>query len=128
MDGLPDVTNNINGSRGNLRTATIQAGDYAIGVQSDLDQLPNNYISHTTCDVLNVAEGIKERFVLYPNPSNGVINFENEMKEVKVFNIDGKLILNAEYAKSINIESKGLMFIQVKNIAGTEMRKVVLVN
>lgn len=125
---LPDVTNNINGSRGNLRTANIQAGDYAIGVQSDLDQLANNYISHTTCDVLNVAEGIKERFVLYPNPSNGVINFENEMKEVKVFNIDGKLILNAEYAKSINIESKGLMFIQVKNIAGTEMRKVVLVN
>jgi hypothetical protein len=50
------------------------------------------------------------------------------MKEVKVFNIDGKLILNAEYAKSINIESKGLMFIQVKNIAGKEMRKVVLVN
>jgi hypothetical protein len=44
-------------------------------------------------------------FDTYPNPANAIVNFSEELEEVKVYNVDGELVLTEKAVSSINTSS-----------------------
>ena len=74
-----------------------------------------NYISKVNTVTLNSQQFIKKRGNFYPNPTNDVVNFNQNIKSVLVFSIDGKLInTNLENNKvDVSNLSKGLYLIQM---------------
>ena len=74
---------------------------------------------------------------IYPNPTNGVFNIDmkNEVKNIKVINILGKIIYNENISasaigttKSINLTdyANGIYFVNVSNAFGTSNYKLIL--
>ena len=64
---------------------------------------------------------------IYPNPSNQVIfvDSDNEIKNISVFTVDGKLIKTTKDI-NITIENSGVYFIKVETIEGKTYQKVVV--
>ncbi|HNP32522.1 MAG TPA: T9SS type A sorting domain-containing protein [Flavobacterium sp.] len=89
-----------------------------------------------TATLANDTFVAKPQAVIYPNPSSGVFNIEyqNEVKNIKVSNILGeeiynqKVDLNSENKKQIDLSSfeNGVYFISVANDYGSSTYKVVL--
>ena len=78
---------------------------------------------------------IKNPCLIYPNPSNGIINIKSEgIKNVKIYSLQGQLLYNANF-KNININSlqanisnSGLLLIEVTTSNGFFRNKIILNN
>ena len=77
-------------------------------------------------------EELKDSFKFYPNPTNDIIYLSTKLgvdiKEVKVFSVDGKLILEEnEGAKEVNLEPfpKGVYFLNVVLNNGSVTKKII---
>jgi len=83
-------------------------------------------------ELLSVEEHAKRNnLVVYPNPSEGIVNIDIDQypAEVAVHNLLGQLILKKEIESgenAITIREKGLFLITVKNISGSDIRKVII--
>lgn len=89
----------------------------------------------TALAVENFSEN--PQITIYPNPTNGVFNIDlkNEVKNIKVINILGKIIYNENISasaigttKSINLTdfANGIYFVNVSNAFGTSNYKLIL--
>lgn len=69
---------------------------------------------------LSISEqhNIKQNITLYPNPTNSIINFSETLKDIKVYNVFGQLVLTQMGATnnfSINELSDGVYFIHTND-------------
>lgn len=132
-----------------LQTAAIiamlqQSPNYAfIGYILDEiwnDSNPDDWT--VSIDLKNTASGIAEMFdiktiVMFPNPSKGIFNLLlpeiNNKVEIKVFDVNGRVIYESESIKNRNIiidisnQSAGLYFIQLE-INHTKLTKKLILN
>jgi len=82
--------------------------------------------------ILSANENGLSELALYPNPATGVVNIQTQMpgiKEVVVFDIVGKQIINTTIADSeLNISSlkSGVYFVQVSQNNYTATKKLVV--
>jgi hypothetical protein len=89
----------------------------------------------TALAVENFSEN--PQVTIYPNPTNGVFNIDmkNEVKNIKVINILGKIIYNENISasaigttKSIDLTdfANGIYFVNISNAFGTSNYKLIL--
>jgi len=78
---------------------------------------------------------IKNTCLIYPNPSNGIINIKSEgVKNVKIYSLQGQLLYNANFENSnvvslqANISNSGLLLIEVTTSNGFYRNKIILNN
>lgn len=66
-------------------------------------------------------------FLLYPNPSNGIVNIEAEgLLSVELYNLDGRLLMQCkESIVDIKHLSKGIYLLKVNTLSGTTVRRIV---
>lgn len=89
-----------------------------------------NFTTRLFDDVLTVRGNSLSEMVLYPNPTNGVVNIKIPEKErlvsVKLYDIQGSLI-NKSNGLQINITdlNSGLYFIEIRTNIGMETLKIV---
>jgi hypothetical protein len=83
---------------------------------------PDNTLSVNTLENPN-------NFVLYPNPTNGVVHIsaKESVDALRVFNISGQLIKEVTNANSIDISSQrsGLYMIEIEDVGKTSVAKLI---
>jgi len=72
-----------------------------------------------------------EEIKIYPNPSKDQINidYHNEIKEVSIFNLNGKQLLKSD-SKVVNVSSlqNGLYFIVINDKNNKIIKKKLIIN
>jgi type IX secretion system substrate protein len=86
--------------------------------------------------VLDVPESqVKEKiksYTLFPNPSSGIINLRftnNDIRSVKVLNMDGNIIFNDFYSDlefQVLIKEKGLFLVEIEQQGSVFVEKVIV--
>ncbi|MBT4776567.1 MAG: T9SS type A sorting domain-containing protein, partial [Crocinitomicaceae bacterium] len=77
--------------------------------------------SVTELEVFPKVTGIEESVFtsnsFYPNPVRSTIHFEKEVVDVKLMDLEGKVVLTAENTRQINVSnlSKGVYIINIEN-------------
>lgn len=79
--------------------------------------------------LLSTLKSQKEKFIIYPNPSDGLVNIQNEvLKAIQVFDLNGKMIKQFEPSNQIDLSeiSKGIYVIKLISELGVRVDKVVI--
>lgn len=76
----------------------------------------------------SINEFSNSQIVVYPNPTSGLIYFENSIDQVNVYELNGKLIQTEENVNRIDLNhlSQGTYLIQMSNSSFTQTERVVL--
>ncbi len=79
---------------------------------------------------LGIEENTTNLFILYPNPTNGLLNIisSTSISEVTVYNNLGQLLLTSEEKNQVDISalSEGIYFVKIKDENGRiETKKIV---
>lgn len=80
---------------------------------------------------LSTAEFVADTFTVYPNPASGIItiNGNTEIKNIKLYNVSGKLIRSIDGNNntiSIKDMAKGLYVLQIETLNTTVSKKVFI--
>ncbi len=67
------------------------------------DDLYNNYLLYVTSITTNVAETIDNVIQVYPNPANQHLYFNQKISSVKLFSVEGKLLLTQNNIQSLDV-------------------------
>ena len=76
---------------------------------------------NTDCNYMSVNESNKTKITLYPNPVKDILNFSEEVSDVKITDISGKTVKQvANSSKNINVENlpKGIYIVSFKTKSG----------
>ena len=67
--------------------------------------------------VTGIEASILSSISFYPNPARSTIHFEKEVVDVKLMDLEGKVVLTAENTRQINVSnlSKGVYIINIEN-------------
>ena len=79
--------------------------------------------------LLSTLKSQKEKFIIYPNPSDGLVNIQNEvLKAIQVFDLNGRMIKQFEPSNQIDLSeiSKGIYVIKLISELGVRVDKVVI--
>lgn len=74
---------------------------------------------------------LEQQFVLYPNPSSGIINIKKpdalEVESIRIYNGLGQLLLSQDYQETIDISkySNGILFLQLQTENGIVNKTIV---
>ena len=70
----------------------------------------------------NLSSTSKATFSFYPNPATDVINFGSAAKEVKIYSLQGQLVLSQVNVSNVNVSglTKGMYIIQAMDNAGKQ--------
>lgn len=76
------------------------------------------------------VENIEQNILLYPNPTNGLLNIESDynIELIKIYNAIGQLIILSENPQNtIDLSSfeNGIYFIEIKTESGTKTQKII---
>ena len=103
-----------------------------VGVTLDITGSPNIYFT-TDCTVgINSLKTEKE-FIIYPNPSNGIINIDMDYpldSYIEIYNTKGRIIyskpvISNQIKIDISVFPKGVYFVKVKQQGVLKVGKVV---
>ena len=89
-----------------------------------------NIILDSTLISTGVNETTKENFVLYPNPANEIVNIssEEEIMNVKIYDLRGQLISEYIHTKNIDISMvlEGLYIVEIETKSGISFEKLLI--
>lgn len=90
----------------------------------------NNIAVHGTA-LLSTPLPVDKKFIVYPNPTNGIVNVANLASDAKysLFSIDGKMVKAGKIDSSAQISldglTSGLYLLQLESDGRTETKKIV---
>lgn len=95
---------------------------HASGVVSNMnnndngDQVIKNSLT-LTAPVSSVKTNAKPTLTIFPNPSNSLISFSEELQEINIISINGKTVASAQRANEMKVEglTAGQYFVIAKN-------------
>ncbi|AWH85502.1 hypothetical protein HYN59_10405 [Flavobacterium album] len=137
---LPNESADEPGSHGFIAykikpVSTVAVGDIITGnAEIFFDyNLPivTNFATTEVMETMGLGESIANHIAIYPNPVSNVLNLNAAngitIKEVKVFNLQGRELLSSKATESLNVEnlSTGVYILMVKTGAGIEKHKLV---
>lgn len=79
--------------------------------------------------LLTTKDFNNQNVIVYPNPSNGIINIDHEsIDRILIYNISGKMIKEMEYQSQINLSdiSKGIYIIKFISGKETLLKKIII--
>ena len=94
------------------------------------------YSTNSSCTPLSIKDNLLNNSVsIYPNPTNSVLSISKSntsinIKNVKLFDITGKVIYNKSHSQPINVSnySKGLYILRIESQDGGVATRKVVVN
>jgi len=104
-----------------------------------------DYIDYVTifvedCQANIDEEGSKSEIIIYPNPSNGLLNLEsadpNTELDIQLMNLEGKILIqdklnsaNEGFSRQLDLSSftKGIYFVRIFNSIQSDVKKIVLI-
>tara|TARA_B100001996_G_scaffold344831_1_gene300840 strand:- start:1688 stop:3292 length:1605 start_codon:yes stop_codon:yes gene_type:complete len=121
----------------NIREILINSSEDLIGDESDtsgFDEFYGNgrinaYEALLEALALNISEIEEYKFEIYPNPTSGIINLNNngEVLNIKIYDINGKIVFeNKNYSlQQLNISklNKGIYFMKINNLDAQKIIK-----
>ncbi len=115
----------LNGSPNSKSVSYINNGltdyriNYTYSYKWELSSITYFYYS----GVVNTEVIEKQKFVLYPNPTNGVLFFSDKCRKFKIYDIYGRLIKQGENKKQTNLSNfpNGSYIINIDN----ESQKII---
>jgi hypothetical protein len=101
--------------------------------RTDTSVTNNINVTANFTEITSLEENISNRIKLYPNPTNGIINYESnniEILKIQVTDLTGKVILeksNLEVSGYINISSlnQGVYLINIKTKQGNLLNRII---
>jgi len=89
-----------------------------------------NIILDSTLVTSGVDEQKKNAIMIFPNPADNRINItaDEEIKDVKIYNLQGKLISEFSYSKNIDVStiSAGMYIVEINMKTGISFEKVLI--
>lgn len=133
-----DISDNLDGWSDDI---VINPGDLGI---SDLSQLSLNvaaadvgegHLLEAAVDVFRVQEAVPSNTYdrtgvliakVFPNPATDILNIEAEQGEitgVKLYTMDGKMVLNTPYSSQISVETydEGIYLLELQRVSGEKL-------
>lgn len=113
----------------NLIMGAIQTAD--INNQGALDYLwsgGNNTIAcHINESPLSLSAERKNDNLIFPNPTNGILNFSGEIDKITLYNVSGKKLLETTGKNSLDIShyTAGIYFVMLEDERGESIQKIV---
>lgn len=114
---------------GDFSSSSVSFGDHSVYTSGGADI----FIAKIDAGMVGVDDVFQTQLSLFPNPSNGIINIENntEIEKISVFNLQGKLILETAVGKEkaeIDMSSfaNGVYMMNIQSGNYTVTKKVVL--
>lgn len=76
----------------------------------------------TYCLASSVQDIISHTYIVYPNPTSGIVSIGNQQQFIEVYSIDGKLLLQ-DFTNQINFgnHQSGLYFLIIKDKEGNQL-------
>ena len=88
---------------GNFRTTNMKQGEYCIGLTSQIE-IENNYIEHASASLINSVLPFEGTSIeVFPNPTKDVLNFENQVENISIRSIDGKVVKQLAVGNQIDV-------------------------
>ncbi len=89
-----------------------------------------NSIQSNNIVITGIPEVQSNNFKMFPNPSNGVVNFRglSGNSQITVTNVYGETVMSAENTNSINLSNfvNGVYFVNIKSNGTVATEKIVL--
>lgn len=125
-----------NGNNAALQTMNAK-GNPNLCIQVDNTSNANSYPNwakdatanySVNCNYMAVSEMAKNEIKIYPNPVIDKLNFSEEVSEIKIRDIFGKVVKQFSSSKSINILelSKGIYILTAKTRAGRNINHKII--
>lgn len=78
----------------------------------------------TYCTNVGVKESELLGFIIYPNPTTGLINIGNANQYIEVYNIEGRKVID-KYSNQVNLENyqSGIYYLIIKDDSGRQVFK-----
>lgn len=112
---------------------TVSTGYYCIVTDEFGCSFTTSIIHHVIVETLNISElADKDEFVLYPNPTSGVINintFSNEITNIRIYDANMALIdtiVKNTHNYDLSSFSKGVYFVSFEFEGKTQTKKIIL--
>ncbi len=123
LDTTFDIGTGFSGILGNIRSISIQAdGKYIIGGYfTSFNNSPQNRIIRMSAKALSVTDQRKKELNLYPNPVDETLNFSEEVSDIKIIELSGRMVAQIlGVRKSANLPKlpKGLYLVKATYISG----------
>lgn len=86
-------------------------------------------IYNTECNVLATSETNQKPVLnFYPNPVKNTLYFSQELQEIEIYSIDGKLLKRSSKGSHINIPDllKGIYILKANNLSGNPVSKKII--
>ncbi len=138
---LPAVSTNEEASKGYVAfkvkpKSSVVENDTVLGTASiyfDFNPpIITNQVTTTFVSTLSAADFEPNKFSVYPNPTNGILNIASDVsiKTIEIYNYLGQLVLSDEETSMIDISnlSQGLYFLTLKDSSGKTFVKKIIKN
>jgi hypothetical protein len=120
----------------NPSTSPVSAGTYEYTVTVSSGGCSNTAsvaVTVETCSEVEDNDVIENEFNIFPNPTTGLINLDNDFSlnndfEIIVYNAYGKIIINEKNSEILNLSefSNGIYYLHVKTRGKIMNKKIIL--
>jgi hypothetical protein len=127
----------FNSTSQNPSTSPVSAGTYEYTVSVSSGGCSNTAsvaVTVETCSEVEDNVVIENEFNIFPNPTTGLINLDNDSSlnndfEIIVYNGYGKIIINEKNSKILNLSeySNGIYYLYVKTEGKIMNKKIILI-
>jgi len=113
----------------NLLMGVVQTAN--IDNQNGLDYVwsggTNTIAFHINETLLNIDEMNAENTLFYPNPTNGILHFTNQIEQLKIMNVQGCLLLEISNTSEIDLSSlaEGVYIMIIENSNHFSEHKII---
>lgn len=128
-----DATHNFNTSINMYHNTGLNMGKVAIAnINNDasLDYVwsgGNNALAyHLNQSVLSLDKEELNNFIIFPNPTNGILNISVQVEKLTLYNLIGEKLLENNNSNSINLSnlSDGIYILRIENKGKSSFKKI----
>ncbi|MBI9038755.1 MAG: right-handed parallel beta-helix repeat-containing protein [Bacteroidales bacterium] len=136
------LTNGVGYIEGNPITFKVWSDNKIVSADFIMESIYDSYVSdvfpeedgrYSILNITKYTSDLSDDLIVYPNPSNGIINiFSNEIvKKVEILNLSGQSInTKIENSKEISIDlsylNPGVYFIRLYSITKIRIKKILI--
>ena len=107
------------------------SGEMFIVFVSNANDVAGGFELNYTSDVVNVDEKKDDAFLVYPNPSSGLVNIELPLNissgKIQIFTIDGKLVRKLKSKKKFNLRlPDGIYYVKLTTQDKAIVKKIII--
>lgn len=86
-----------------------------------------NSVSQNCANLLSIDNSDFNNLKVYPNPTSGLLNFNKQIDNIKVYNLLGKIVISSSNTNYINLENLEDGLYLIKILSGTNSESIRII-